>query len=67
MVELFKVIEVNLRASRSFPFISKTYDFDFVALATRCVMAREDHLLKASLKPVNVTTNNRVGVKVIHF
>ena len=33
-----KVIECNLRASRTFPFISKTFDFNFIALATR-VMA----------------------------
>ena len=33
-----KVIECNLRASRTFPFISKTFDFNFIALATRvCV------------------------------
>jgi len=30
-----KVIECNLRASRTFPFISKTFDFNFIALATR--------------------------------
>lgn len=29
-----KVIECNLRASRSFPFISKTFDFNFISLAT---------------------------------
>ena len=33
-----KVIECNLRASRSFPFISKTFDFNFISLATK-VMA----------------------------
>ena len=33
-----KVIECNLRASRTFPFISKTFDFNFIDLATR-VMA----------------------------
>jgi len=30
-----KVIECNLRASRSFPFVSKTYDFNFIGLATK--------------------------------
>ena len=30
-----KVIECNLRASRTFPFISKTFDFNFISLATR--------------------------------
>ena len=33
-----KVIECNLRASRSLPFVSKTLNHDFIALATR-VMA----------------------------
>ena len=33
-----KVIECNLRASRTFPFISKTFDFNFISLATK-VMA----------------------------
>lgn len=32
------VIECNLRVSRSFPFVSKTLDFDFVGLATRAIM-----------------------------
>lgn len=35
--ELF-VIECNLRVSRSFPFVSKTLDFDFVGLATQAIM-----------------------------
>ena len=30
-----KVIECNLRASRSMPFISKTYNVNFIELATR--------------------------------
>ena len=29
-----KVIECNLRASRSFPFVSKTFDINFIELAT---------------------------------
>ena len=33
-----KVIECNLRASRSFPFVSKVYRQNFVDLATRAVM-----------------------------
>jgi hypothetical protein len=35
------VIECNLRVSRSFPFVSKTYDYDFVALATKAMMHSE--------------------------
>merc|ERR1712072_505417 len=33
-----KVIECNLRASRSFPFVSKTFNVNFIAIATK-VMA----------------------------
>merc|ERR1712100_899615 len=33
-----KVIECNLRASRSLPFISKTFNVNFIELATRIIM-----------------------------
>nr|CAA28502.1 unnamed protein product [Drosophila melanogaster] len=33
-----KVIECNVRVSRSFPFVSKTLDHDFVATATRAIV-----------------------------
>jgi len=33
-----KVIECNLRSSRTFPFISKTFDFNFIRLATRVML-----------------------------
>ena len=33
-----KVIECNLRVSRSFPFVSKTLDCDMVALATKVIV-----------------------------
>merc|ERR1712107_317606 len=32
------VIECNLRASRSMPFISKTYNVNFIAMATRIML-----------------------------
>lgn len=32
------VIECNLRASRTFPFVSKTFNTDFIALATRVMV-----------------------------
>ncbi len=35
-----KVIECNLRASRSFPFVSKVFKLNFVDLATRIVMGK---------------------------
>ena len=33
-----KVIECNLRASRSFPFVSKVLKVNFIELATRCML-----------------------------
>ena len=35
-----KVIECNLRASRSFPFVSKVWRVDFIGLATRCMLGQ---------------------------
>jgi carbamoylphosphate synthase large subunit len=35
---LVKVIECNLRASRTFPFISKTFDVNFITLATKVML-----------------------------
>uniref|UniRef100_A0A7N8YF46 Carbamoyl-phosphate synthetase 2, aspartate transcarbamylase, and dihydroorotase n=1 Tax=Mastacembelus armatus TaxID=205130 RepID=A0A7N8YF46_9TELE len=36
-----KVIECNVRVSRSFPFVSKTLGVDLVALATQVIMGQE--------------------------
>jgi len=36
-----KVIECNLRASRTFPFISKTLDVNFISLATKVMLGYE--------------------------
>lgn len=36
-----KVIECNLRASRSFPFVSKTYNIDFIETATRIFLGEQ--------------------------
>jgi len=56
-----KVIECNLRVSRSFPFVSKTLDHDFIAAATRAIMGLE-------VQPRDVTSGvGRVGVKVPQF
>lgn len=53
-----KVIECNVRVSRSFPFISKTLGVDLVALATQVIMGQE-------VEPVGLMTGNGiVGVKV---
>lgn len=56
-----KVIECNLRVSRSFPFVSKTLSCDLVALATQVI-------LKKRVEPHEITFGcGRVGVKVPQF
>lgn len=56
-----KVIETNLRVSRSFPFVSKTLDFDFVACATKVILGEK-------VTPTHVLRGcGRVGVKVPQF
>ncbi|KAK0089370.1 hypothetical protein PV325_007715 [Microctonus aethiopoides] len=56
-----KVIECNVRVSRSFPFVSKTLDHDFVAMATRLIVGEP-------VKAVNVLAGcGKVGVKVPQF
>lgn len=47
--------------SRSFPFISKTWDFDFVALATKAMMYNGEPSEFEYPRPQAV---NKVGVKV---
>jgi hypothetical protein len=44
-----KVIECNLRASRSFPFVSKTFNTDFIALATRVMCGDEKFVRPARI------------------
>ncbi|XP_074041253.1 carbamoyl-phosphate synthetase 2, aspartate transcarbamylase, and dihydroorotase rudimentary isoform X1 [Leptinotarsa decemlineata] len=56
-----KVIECNVRVSRSFPFVSKTLNHDFVAMATRVIVGEE-------VEPVDVLHGcGKVGVKVPQF
>lgn len=56
-----KVIECNVRVSRSFPFVSKTLNHDFVAMATRVIIGLE-------VEPVDVLSGcGKVGVKVPQF
>ncbi|WKX88725.1 hypothetical protein Q1695_008388 [Nippostrongylus brasiliensis] len=63
-----RVIECNLRVSRSFPFVSKTLDFDFVALATRAMMVADNPAIASSLKKHSLLSGKgRVGVKVPQF
>ncbi|XP_055616059.1 CAD protein [Toxorhynchites rutilus septentrionalis] len=56
-----KVIECNVRVSRSFPFVSKTLNHDFVAMATKVIVG-------LSVEPVEVLHGcGKVGVKVPQF
>ncbi|XP_075451272.1 multifunctional protein CAD-like isoform X4 [Ascaphus truei] len=56
-----KVIECNVRVSRSFPFVSKTLGVDLVALATQVIMGE-------NVEPVGLMTGTGiVGVKVPQF
>ncbi len=56
-----KVIECNLRVSRSFPFASKTLDINFIAMATRVIVGLH-------VEPIDMDKCiiNRVGVKVCY-
>lgn len=47
-----KVIECNLRASRSLPFISKTYNVNFVELATRIMLGCP--VRSATIQPIDL-------------
>lgn len=56
-----RVIECNVRVSRSFPFVSKTLNHDFVAMATRVIIG-------LPTDPVEVLHGcGKVGVKVPQF
>ncbi|MBI2665864.1 ATP-grasp domain-containing protein, partial [Candidatus Woesearchaeota archaeon] len=57
-----KVIECNLRASRSFPFCSKVFKYNFIDYATRAI-------LNAPLQPVEKSSLDLdyVGVKAAQF
>jgi len=59
---MVKVIECNLRASRSFPFVSKIFKLNFVELATKLIMGRD-------LPPIDKSCFelDYVGVKAPQF
>ncbi len=57
-----KVIECNLRASRSFPFVSKMLRHNFIDLATRVIMGEPVQPLQNSLFEMDY-----VGVKAPQF
>ncbi len=57
-----KVIECNLRASRSFPFVSKILNQNFIDLAMRVIMGKYVEKIERPLFEVN-----HVGVKASQF
>ncbi len=57
-----KVIECNLRASRSFPFVSKVLKVNFIELATRCMLG--EHPVPVGIDPFEL---EYVGVKCSQF
>lgn len=58
-----KVIECNLRASRSFPFASKVTGYNFIEIATQAMIGRTD-ALKQNYRTLDL---DHVGVKVSQF
>ena len=57
------VIETNLRASRSVPFVAKVLDVDFIDNATRAIMGIHDGKVEANCQK----TPAQFGVKVSQF
>ncbi|MCC5876721.1 MAG: carbamoyl-phosphate synthase (glutamine-hydrolyzing) large subunit [Candidatus Sumerlaeia bacterium] len=57
-----KVIECNLRASRSFPFVSKILGHNFIELATRVIVGRKVQRVQTQLMELDY-----VGVKAPQF
>jgi len=57
-----KVIECNLRASRSFPFVSKVLKINFIDLATKIIMGK--NMPKINIFPFDL---DYVGVKAPQF
>ncbi|MDO8428887.1 MAG: carbamoyl-phosphate synthase (glutamine-hydrolyzing) large subunit [Candidatus Diapherotrites archaeon] len=57
-----KVIECNLRASRSFPFVSKVTGSNFIEVAVKAIMKQ-----KQKLKQISPFELNHVGIKAPQF
>lgn len=61
-----KVIECNLRASRSFPFASKVTGYNFIDIATRA-MLNDKSILELRVNKPRTLDLDYVGVKVPQF
>eukprot|EP00924_Labyrinthula_sp_SR-Ha-C_P014799 maker-scaffold_43-augustus-gene-1.115-mRNA-1 protein AED:0.14 eAED:0.14 QI:0/0/0/1/0/0.5/2/0/1216 len=59
-----KVIECNLRASRTFPFVSKTFDVNFIELATE-IMLNEHRVIES--KAIKLLDLDYCGIKAPMF
>ena len=59
-----KVIECNLRVSRSFPFASKTLNINLIDIATKVIIQPEIDISSSIPSTVNF---DRIGVKVPQF
>ncbi|MBU0615331.1 MAG: ATP-grasp domain-containing protein, partial [Nanoarchaeota archaeon] len=57
-----KVIECNLRASRSFPFCSKVFKLNFIEIATKAIMGKDTPKIDKSVFELDY-----VGVKAPQF
>lgn len=57
-----KIIECNIRASRSFPFVSKVYNLNFIDLATRAIIGK-----KIKRVDTNAFDLDYLGVKAPQF
>ena len=57
-----KVIELNLRASRSFPFVSKVFKTNFIDLATKAMLGEDIKRIEKSVFELD-----HVGVKAPQF
>lgn len=64
-VEELKVIECNLRASRSFPFVSKVLGTNFVDVATRALVGAVD--MKAEKRDLMAVKRDYIATKVPQF
>lgn len=63
---LIKVIETNVRASRSFPFVSKVTGYNFIEIATHAMLGSPK--MKTYLNQKFITLDlDHVGVKVPQF
>ncbi|NXC42745.1 CPSM synthase, partial [Penelope pileata] len=61
------VIECNLRASRSFPFVSKTLGVDFIDVATKVMIGREVNESSLPTLEHPIIPSKYVGIKAPMF